>query len=151
MKDSLKCPACGETVFRYRNPFPTVDIIIRVNGGIVLIERKNPPYGWALPGGFVDYGESLETAAVREAKEETSLDVRLISQLGAYSDPDRDPRHHTLSVVFIADADAMPVAADDALSAEIFTPENLPDNMAFDHRKICMDYFSSLEKTEKPC
>jgi len=142
MKDSLKCPACGETVQKYRNPFPTVDIIIRVNGGVVLIERKNPPFGWALPGGFVDYGESLETAAVREAKEETSLDVRLISQLGAYSDPDRDPRHHTISVVFIADADGLPVAADDALAAEIFTFDNLPENMAFDHRKICMDYFS---------
>ena len=149
MKDSLKCPACGETVLRYRNPFPTVDIIIRLNGGIVLIERKNPPYGWALPGGFVDYGESLETAAVREAKEETSLDVRLISQLGAYSDPDRDPRHHTLSVVFIAEADGMPVAADDALSAAIFTSDNLPDNMAFDHNKICMDYFSHIEQHDK--
>lgn len=149
MKDSLKCPACGETVFKFRNPFPTVDIIIRVKGGIVLIDRRNPPYGWALPGGFVDYGESLETAAVREAREETSLDVRLISQLGAYSDPDRDPRHHTLSVVFIAEADGMPVAADDALSADIFTCENLPDNMAFDHRKICMDYFTRLKQPEK--
>jgi len=151
MQDSLKCPACGATVQKYRNPFPTVDIIIRVQGGIVLIDRKNPPYGWALPGGFVDYGESLETAAVREAKEETSLDVRLISQLGAYSDPDRDPRHHTLSVVFIAEADGMPMAADDALSAKVFTSENLPDNMAFDHRKICTDYFSRPEKTEEPC
>ena len=149
MQDSLKCPACGATVQKYRNPFPTVDIIIRVQGGIVLIDRKNPPYGWALPGGFVDYGESLETAAVREAKEETSLDVRLISQLGAYSDPDRDPRHHTLSVVFIAEADGMPVAADDALSAKVFTSENLPDNMAFDHRKICMDYFSLIEQAQK--
>ncbi len=148
MQDSLKCPACGATVQKYRNPFPTVDIIIRVQGGIVLIDRKNPPYGWSLPGGFVDYGESLETAAVREAKEETSLDVRLISQLGAYSDPDRDPRHHTLSVVFIAEADGMPVAADDALSAKVFTSENLPDNMAFDHRKICTDYFSHPEKPE---
>ena len=151
MTDSLKCPACGETVQRYRNPFPTVDIIIRFNGGIVLIERKNPPYGWALPGGFVDYGESLETAAVREAKEETSLDVRLLSQFGAYSDPDRDPRHHTISVVFIAEADGMPVASDDALSAEIFTIENLPDNMAFDHKKICKDYFHSVSSLENPC
>lgn len=151
MEDSLRCPACGATVLRYRNPFPTVDIIIRLNGGIVLVERKNPPYGWALPGGFVDYGESLETAAMREAKEETSLDIRLISQLGAYSDPHRDPRHHTISVVFIAEADGMPVAADDALSTEIFTHLTLPDNMAFDHKKICMDYFSLLEKTEKTC
>ncbi|MBN2418619.1 MAG: NUDIX hydrolase [Deltaproteobacteria bacterium] len=151
MKDSLKCPACGTTVMRYRNPFPTVDIIIRINGGIILIDRKNPPHGWALPGGFVDYGESLETAAIREAREETSLDVRLVSQLGAYSDPHRDPRHHTISVVFIAEADGTPVAADDALSAEIFTFENLPENMAFDHKKICTDYFSSIEKPENTC
>ena len=151
MKDTLRCPTCGSIVLRYRNPFPTVDIIIKVNEGIVLIKRKNPPHGWALPGGFVDYGESLETAAVREAKEETSLDVTLISQLGAYSAPNRDPRHHTISVVFIAEADGTPVAADDALLAEIFTSENLPDNMAFDHRKICMDYFSLLKKSEKPC
>ena len=101
---------------RYRNPFPTVDIIIRINDGIVLIKRKNPPYGWALPGGFVDYGESLETAAAREAKEETTLDIRLISQLGAYSDPKRDPRHHTISVVFIAEADGIPKAADSSTS-----------------------------------
>lgn len=151
MKDSIKCPACGETVVKYKNPFPTVDIIIRVNGGIVLIERKNPPYGWAIPGGFVDYGESLEEAAVREAREETSLDVRLVSQLGAYSDPERDPRHHTISVVFIADAEGMPVAADDALSARVFTAETLPVTMAFDHRRICTDYFSFMDHSEKPC
>lgn len=150
MRDSLKCPSCGKTVYRYRNPFPTVDIIIRINGGIVLIKRKNPPFGWALPGGFVDYGESLETAAVREAKEETSLDVRLISQLRAYSDPQRDPRHHTISVVFIADADGTPKADDDALSAGIFTAENLPENMAFDHGKICMDYFTAIKRPENP-
>ena len=141
--------ACARNVTHPRNPYLTVDIIIELPEGLVLVERKNPPCGWALPGGFVDYGESLEKAAVREAREETSLDVRLISQLGAYSDPDRDPRHHTLSVVFIAEADGMPVAADDALSAEIFTFENLPDNMAFDHRKICMDYFSRLMRPEK--
>ena len=146
IKDSIKCPSCGEAVFRYRNPFPTVDIIIRVQGGIVLIERKNPPYGWALPGGFVDYGESLETAALREAKEETSLDIKLISQLGAYSDPRRDPRRHTISVVFIAEAKGNPVGADDALSAKIFYEGELPDNMAFDHREICMDYFSRIKQ-----
>ena len=150
MKDSLKCPSCGETVIRYRNPFPTVDIIIRINDGIVLIKRKNPPYGWALPGGFVDYGESLETAAVREAKEETTLDIKLISQLGAYSDPQRDPRHHTISVVFIAEADGVPKAADDALSAKIFAENEVPDNMAFDHRKICMDYFSLVKQSGNP-
>ena len=150
IKDYLKCPSCGQKVAAYRNPFPTVDIIIRTNGGIVLIERKNPPHGWAIPGGFVDYGESLESAAIREAKEETSLDVKLVSQLGAYSDPERDPRHHTVSVVFIADADAYPVAADDALTAKVFTKDNLPQDMAFDHRKICMDYFSLIEQHEFP-
>lgn len=87
-----------------RNPFPTVDIIIELHGGgIVLIRRKNPPPGWALPGGFIDYGESAEAAAIREAKEETSLDVQLVELLHVYSDPARDPRHHTLSTVFIAD------------------------------------------------
>jgi ADP-ribose pyrophosphatase YjhB (NUDIX family) len=151
MKDSIICPACGEHVIRYKNPFPTVDIIIRIGNGIVLIERKNPPYGWALPGGFVDYGESLETAAVREAKEETSLDVRLISQFRAYSDPDRDPRHHTITVVFIAEADGTPKAADDAISAKVFTLDDLPENLAFDHRKICMDYFSFTMHHENPC
>ncbi len=151
MKETFNCPECGKPLFRYKNPFPTVDIIIKVKGGIVLIERKNPPYGWAIPGGFVDYGESLETAAVREAKEETSLDVRLVSQLGAYSDPDRDPRHHTISVVFIAEAEGAPIAADDALSVRVFTPDTLPENMAFDHRRICMDYFSFMGQTEKSC
>lgn len=148
MKDQLKCPSCGATVEKYRNPFPTVDIIIQVEGGIVLIDRKNPPSGWALPGGFVDYGESLETAAIREAKEETSLDIKLISQLGAYSDPKRDPRHHSVSVVFIAEAEGLPYGADDALSAKIFTFRDLPDKMAFDHHKICMDYFSRIVQPE---
>jgi ADP-ribose pyrophosphatase YjhB (NUDIX family) len=151
MKDSFICPECGKTIFRYKNPFPTVDIIIRVGKGIVLIERKNPPYGWALPGGFVDYGESLETAAIREAKEETSLDVRLISQFRAYSEPDRDPRHHTVTVVFIADAEGTPKAADDAQSAKVFTAETLPETMAFDHRRICAEYFSFMDQPEKPC
>ncbi len=91
-----------------RNPLVTVDIIIEVGGGIVLIERKNPPHGWALPGGFVDYGESLESAAVREAKEETSLDVVLTEQFYTYSDPSRDARHHTVSTVFIATANGTP-------------------------------------------
>src|SRR5712692_4564121 len=92
-----------------KNPLPTVDIIIEIAGrGIVLIERKNPPHGWALPGGFVDYGESLEHAAVREAKEETSLEVKLIEQFHGYLDPKRDPRHHTISTVFIATAEGNP-------------------------------------------
>ena len=144
MKDELRCPGCGNPVTRYKNPFPTVDIIIETNGGIVLIKRKNPPPGWALPGGFVDYGESLESAAVREAREETSLNVELISQFGAYSDPERDPRHHTISFVFIAKADGLPVGSDDALEAGIFKFNTLPENMAFDHRRICMDYYQRI-------
>jgi len=144
MKDQLTCPSCGNPVTRYRNPFPTVDIIIETNNGIVLIQRKNPPHGWALPGGFVDYGESLESAAIREAKEETSLGVELISQFGAYSEPERDPRHHTISFVFRAKAEGLPIGSDDALKADIFTFDTLPENMAFDHRRICMDYFRQI-------
>jgi len=126
---------------KYRNPLVTVDIIIEMNGGIVLIERKNPPYGWALPGGFVDYGESLEASAVREAKEETLLDIRLIEQFHTYSDPDRDPRYHTVTTVFIARGFGTPTSADDAKNIGVFTRENLPSPIAFDHAKILKDYF----------
>ena len=153
MKDQLLCPHCGKPVVKYRNPFPTVDIIIEIasgshplkslgeNGSIVLIKRKNPPFGWALPGGFVDYGESLEAAAIREAEEETSLKVELQYQLGAYSDPKRDPRFHTISVVFIAISAGVPKAADDAKDVGVFGRDSLPDDLAFDHGKILQDYF----------
>jgi ADP-ribose pyrophosphatase YjhB (NUDIX family) len=107
----------------------------------VLINRKNPPFGWALPGGFVDYGEPLESAAVREAAEETSLKVSLLCQLGAYSDPSRDPRHHTLSVVFVARGTGVPKAADDATDIGVFDQASLPRPLAFDHEKILQDYF----------
>lgn len=141
MKDQLLCPHCGKVVEKYRNPYPTVDIIIEREGGIVLIQRKNPPYGWAIPGGFVDYGESLEAAAIREAREETSLNVVLVSQLGAYSDPERDPRQHTISVVFLARASGQPTASDDALDIAIFDRKSLPEPLAFDHERILQDYF----------
>ncbi len=108
----------------------------------MLIERKNPPFGWALPGGFVDYGESYETAALREAEEETSLKVTGLSQFHTYSDPGRDPRGHTASTVFIGKADGAPCAGDDAARAELFTKDNLP-TLAFDHAKILADYFKS--------
>jgi ADP-ribose pyrophosphatase YjhB (NUDIX family) len=143
MKDQLLCPHCGKIVKAYRNPFPTVDIIIEMDEGIVLIKRKNPPFGWALPGGFVDYGESLEASAVREAKEETSLDVSLVSEFGAYSEPDRDPRMHTITVVFIAKAEGEPQAADDAAEIGIFYKDTLPEKLAFDHGSILQDYFAS--------
>ena len=126
-----------------RNPFPTVDIIIEVEEGIVLIKRRNPPPGWAIPGGFVDYGESVEAAAIREAKEETGLDVCLIRLLGVYSDPGRDPRSHTISTVFVAEASGQPVADDDAADAGIFTEGTLPEEIAFDHGQILHDYFRS--------
>jgi ADP-ribose pyrophosphatase YjhB (NUDIX family) len=125
-----------------RNPLPTVDLIIESNDGIILIKRKNPPAGWALPGGFVDYGESLEAAAIREAKEETSLEVDIVKQFHTYSDPERDPRHHTITTVFIARAKGRPSAGDDAKAAGIFRRENLPEQIAFDHREIINDYYS---------
>jgi 8-oxo-dGTP diphosphatase len=133
-----------------RNPFPTVDIIIESGDGtIVLIKRKNPPAGWALPGGFVDYGESVEQAAIREAKEETGLEVTLREQFHTYSAPDRDPRHHTLSVVFIATAEGEPRGADDATEAQRFDPGDLPEPMAFDHRRIIEDYLLYRQTHEK--
>jgi ADP-ribose pyrophosphatase YjhB (NUDIX family) len=126
---------------RVKNPFPTVDVIIEYQGGFLLIRRKNPPSGWALPGGFVDYGESLEDAAKREAREETGLDVELVRQFHTYSDPGRDERFHTITTVYIGCADGNPEAGDDAADVGIFTEENLPDDMAFDHREILEDYF----------
>ncbi|MEA2005813.1 MAG: NUDIX hydrolase [Acidobacteriota bacterium] len=138
----------------HKNPIPTVDIIIemkRKDGkqGIVLIKRKNPPYGWALPGGFVDYGESLEKAAVRESKEETSLDIKLIKQMHTYSEPTRDPRFHTVSTVFIARANGQPKAQDDASEIGIFIEEEINFPLAFDHRDIIKDYFEQKRKSQK--
>lgn len=127
----------------FKNPIPTVDIIIELEDkGIILIKRKNPPHGWAIPGGFVDYGESLEDAAKREAKEETSLDVELIKQFHTYSDPKRDKRFHTISTVYIAKAKGEPMAADDAAEIGIFNIDNLPEPIVFDHKEILRDYFS---------
>jgi ADP-ribose pyrophosphatase YjhB (NUDIX family) len=130
----------------YKNPVPTVDAIISIirdgKEHIVLIKRKNPPYGWALPGGFVDYGESLEHAVVREAKEETCLDITEVRQFHAYSDPARDQRQHTISVVFTSRAEGEPEGSDDAAEAKLFTRDSLPEQIAFDHRQILEDYFS---------
>lgn len=129
----------------YRNPIPTVDIIIemgdRPHRPIILIERRNEPYGWAIPGGFVDYGESVEVAARREAQEETGLKVELIEQFHVYSDPERDPRKHTLSVAFLAKAMGEPQAADDAKSLGIFESWRIPANLCFDHDQILRDYW----------
>lgn len=125
-------------------PLLTVDIIIemvdRDERPVVLIERLNPPHGWALPGGFVDVGETLEQAAVREAMEETCLEVKLVKLLGCYSDPGRDPRGHTVSAVYIGEARGLPRAEDDAKAIKLYGINQLPDELAFDHAKILADY-----------
>lgn len=138
--DRLVCPSCGATVRCYRNPIPTVDIIIELTEGIVLIERKNPPFGWALPGGFVDYGETLEQAAIREAREETALTVNNLRLLGCYSDPARDSRMHTITTVFVAQGTGSPEARDDAAHLQIFPLDKLPSQLCFDHATILRDY-----------
>lgn len=125
-------------------PLIAADILIELidipDRPFVLIERANPPYGWAVPGGFVDIGESIEHAAVREAKEEISLDVELTALLGIYSNPARDPRGHTVTAVYVAQAHGMPVAADDAKNCGIFTFDTLPHQLAFDHALVLADY-----------
>ncbi len=136
----MKCPHCSKKLSP-RNPLPTVDIIIEIDGAVVLIERKNPPHGWALPGGFVDYGESFEMAALREAQEETGLEVTALRQFHTYSDPGRDLRMHTASTVFIARAQGRPRAGDDAAEAALFRQDDLPE-LAFDHEQILADYFA---------
>ena len=133
------CPHCG----RYHTPSPTVDAVIHDPAlGVVLVKRKNPPHGWALPGGFVDYGERVEDAAVREAKEETGLEVTLTGLLGVYSDPARDPRMHTISTVFTAVARNPEEVAggDDAAEAKFFPLDALPRDIAFDHASILDDF-----------
>jgi 8-oxo-dGTP diphosphatase len=109
-----------------------------------LIERRNEPFGWALPGGFVDYGESLEAAAVREAREETSLEISDLRLLGCYSDPGRDQRMHTISAVYIAKAHGIPRAADDAVNSAVYKLDSLPEHLCFDHDKIIADYLKTL-------
>lgn len=136
-------------------PLLTVDIIIQclddhtVNPDrlpIILIERRYPPLGWALPGGFVDVGETLEQAAIREAREETCLEIKLISLLGCYSNPARDLRGHTISAVYIAQAHGTPQAADDAINLRTFTPDQIPDALCFDHDLILADYCNYVNK-----
>lgn len=133
---------------RPETPLLTVDVIIemvdRPDSPIVLIERRNPPHGWALPGGFVDVGETVEQAAKREAAEETGLKVKLVRLLGVYSDPGRDPRGHTVSVVFVGEARGRPVAADDARAVEVYAADR-PPALVFDHAVILRDYLRSCD------
>jgi 8-oxo-dGTP diphosphatase len=134
---------------RPTTPLLAVDAIIelvdRAQRPIVLIERRHPPPGWALPGGFVDVGETVEAAAVREAREETSLEVALGPLLGVYSDPARDARGHTVSVVYVATARGTPVAADDAKSFALVDPAR-PPPLAFDHARILADYCARFRR-----
>jgi 8-oxo-dGTP diphosphatase len=138
----------------YRNPAPTVDIIVemrdRPDRPIILIERLHEPLGWAIPGGFIDYGEAAETAARREAMEEIGLEIELVELLGVYSQPDRDPRQHTLSVVYIASATGTPKAGDDAKQAHLVNLLELPANLCFDHGKILQDYRNYRDDGRKP-
>mgnify|MGYP006280006131 CR=1 FL=1 len=138
----------------HQNPAPTVDLIIellhRPQRPIVLVERHNPPHGWALPGGFVDYGEPVETAAQREAKEETNLTVTLIEQFAVYSDPNRDPRKHTISITFLATASDEPTAGSDAKAISVFAPWEIPTNLCFDHDRILRDYLHYRYYGQRP-
>ncbi len=130
------CPTCGTVVHTYKNPFPTVDLVLIRDKRVLLIERKNEPLGWALPGGFVDYGESAEAAAARELAEETGLHCTALDLLGVYSAPGRDPRFHTLTVVYLAQAEGQLTAGDDAADVRWFPLSALPNQIAFDHRQI---------------
>ena len=133
-----------------RNPLPTADVIIEVGDRIVLVRRKNPPEGWAIPGGFVDVGETVEAAAAREGREETGLSVTLTALLGVYSDPARDPRHHTVSAVYVGRAEGVPRGGDDAAEARLFGEGDLPSPIAFDHAKILADYFLYKRTGKRP-
>lgn len=138
---------------RPETPLLAADIIIELEsrpGTVILIERRNPPHGWALPGGFVDVGESVESAARREAKEETCLDVELQCLLGVYSRPDRDPRGHTVSAVFVARASGDPQAADDAKSLTFADPAAPDLRLVFDHRTILDDYLEYRRTGSRP-
>ncbi|MGE4357312.1 MAG: macro domain-containing protein [Candidatus Omnitrophota bacterium] len=129
------------------NPLITVDAIIEKEEGVVLVRRKNPPFGWALPGGFVDYGESLEEAVRREVKEETGLVVKNLVQFHTYSEPGRDPRFHTVSTVYIVQAEGNPQANTDALEVKTFKFKDLEKvDFAFDHKKIIQDYLEKYKK-----
>jgi len=131
-------------------PVPTVDVIIEVGNRIVLIRRKYPPPGWALPGGFIDAGEKAQDAAVREALEETGLRVTLTGLLGVYSDPARDSRRHTISTVYIGKAEGTPSGGDDAAEARLCSERDLPSPLAFDHAQILADYFRFKRTGERP-
>ncbi len=143
MKQEIICPKCGTPVDKYITPSPTADVIIYdKEKGIVLIERGAEPFGFALPGGFVEYGESVEDTAIREMKEETNLDIKLIGLLGVYSKPERDPRKHTISTTYVATPKNPEElkAGDDARKAYWYKLDELPSPLCFDHAKMIDDF-----------
>lgn len=141
---SAQCPYCRRELEFYKNPKPTADAIIELHDqGIVLVRRRHFPFGWAIPGGYVEYGESVEAAVRREAREETGLEIELRGVLGVYSAPGRDPRGHTVATVFCAMAQGEPKPGDDAAEVRVFAPDHLPADMAFDHARILQDYLVS--------
>ncbi len=145
--DYIICPACDAPVKKYRNPLPTVDVIVSYRNGIVLIKRKNPPFGWAIPGGFIDYGESATTAGIREIREETGLVVDNLELFDVKSDPSRDPRFHTITTIYSAVGTGILTAGDDASEAAVFDLSDLPDKIAFDHRDVLKKYFQTLSNS----
>ncbi|HEU0036875.1 MAG TPA: NUDIX hydrolase [Kofleriaceae bacterium] len=137
----------------HKNPTPTVDVLIELDdrpGELVFVERKFEPQGLALPGGFVDEGEWVADAAIREAKEETGLDVELVELFHVYSDPSRDKRKHTVSTVFIGRARGTPVGGDDAQSCIVCKPDALPQRLVFDHPRIVADYVAYKQTGKRP-
>ena len=137
------CPRCGEALPFRTQPRLTVDLLaLNERGEVLLVRRRFPPPGWALPGGFVEWGETLEEAVLREALEETGLHATLVRQLHTFSDPGRDPRGHTVSTVFLARATGMPRAGDDAGEARFFPRDRIPEEMAFDHARILGSFFA---------
>jgi len=146
-KDMDKCVEIMEPVLvnlaskTFKNPYPAADTIISIEGGVVMVYRKNPPSGWAIPGGFINCGESAEEAAVREAKEETGLDIDHLALFGVFSDTERDPRFHTISIVYTGKGRGTPKSGDDASKVAIFSKNDLPGDIAFDHKKILNQYF----------
>jgi len=141
MSERITCPHCGAMLEEWKQPKLTVDMLVEDgNGRVLLIRRRNPPHGWALPGGFVDYGETLEKAAVREIREETGIEATITAQFHTYSDPARDPRHHTVTTVFLGQGRGEPQAGDDAVEARYFFLDELPAPLAFDHEAVLGDF-----------
>ena len=146
MENILRCPACKAEVTTYKNPLPTADVVAIRDGKILLILRRNPPAGWALPGGFIEYGESAEQAAIRELKEETGVTAKTQHLVGIYSQADRDPRGHVVSVAFLMKTrTATPMAGDDAAAAA-FVADWQAKRLAFDHAKIVADAVALMRK-----